>query len=136
MKILKLNVVSAIILSLIITSCTGQQANTGGTFKDISVEQATKMLQEKKEILVLDVRTPGEVASGKIEGAVVIDFQSATFTSTIDKLDKEQPILVYCAVGGRSGNTMDMMKKKGFKEVYNLAGGIQAWNAAGKPLTK
>lgn len=136
MKYLKFNVLAATIFSLIITSCTGQQSTTGSSFKDVSVEQATKMIQEKKDMLVIDVRTPGEVASGKIEGAMVIDFQGATFNSIVDQLDKEQPILVYCAVGGRSGKTMDIMKKKGFKEVYNLAGGIQAWNAAGQPLTK
>lgn len=124
------------IFAMIVSSCTGQQSNPTASFKDVSVEQATKMMQEKTNLLVLDVRTPGEVATGKIEGATVIDFQGATFNSIIDQLDKEQPVLVYCAVGGRSGKTMDIMKEKGFKEVYNLGGGITAWNAAGKPLVK
>ena len=129
----------ALVFSLIISSCTGQQSSnttTPTSFKDISVDQATELMKDKENLLVLDVRTPGEVAEGKIEGATVIDFQGATFSSVIDQLDKEQPVLVYCAVGGRSGNTMALMKSKGFKEVYNLDGGIKAWNAAGKPLVK
>ena len=126
------------ILSLSIFSCTGQKANTeaSNTFKDVSVEQASTMMQENRNLLVLDVRTPGEVAEGKIKGATVIDFQGATFSATIDQLDKEQAVLVYCAAGGRSGKTMEMMKAKGFKEVYNMTGGFTAWTAAGKSVEK
>jgi rhodanese-related sulfurtransferase len=133
---MKLRVIVVSLLSLSIFSCTGQQTASETSFKDVSVEQASKMLQEKKNILVLDVRTPGEVAEGTIEGATVIDYQGATFNSIIDQLDKEQPVLVYCAVGGRSGKTMEIMKEKGFKEVYNLSGGFTAWKAAGKSVVK
>lgn len=137
MKTFKFTIVPAMVFSLVIISCTRQQpADATTSFTDISVDQAIGMMDGKKNLLVLDVRTPGEVAEGKIEGATVIDFQDTTFTSMIDQLDKGQPILVYCAVGGRSGKTMDLMKEKGFKEVYNLEGGIIAWNAAGKPLVK
>ncbi len=135
MKNLKTSFFVAVVFSMIMSSCTGQQTSSTNAYKDVTVEEATKMMKENNKLLVLDVRTPGEVAEGKIEGAMVIDFQGPNFNSMIDKLDKAQPVLVYCAVGGRSGKTMDMMKKKGFKEVYNLEGGIQAWNAAGKPLT-
>ncbi len=135
MKSLKLRLLVVSIFSLSVFSCTGQQS-TAESFKDIGVDEASKMMHEKKNMLVLDVRTTGEVAEGKIEGATVIDFQGATFNSIIDQLDKEHPVLVYCAVGGRSGKTMKLMKEKGFKEVYNLSGGMNAWTAAGKPVVK
>ena len=136
MKNIRFSLIVIAVLSLSIFSCTGQQTSSQTTYQDVNVEQASKMMQEKKNLLVLDVRTPGEVAQGKIEGATVIDFQGATFNSIIDKLDKDQPVLVYCAVGGRSSRTMAIMKDKGFKEVYNLSGGIQAWTAAGKTIVK
>lgn len=136
MKVLKMYGVLALILSLVITACTGQQTTNENSFKDVSVAEAANLIKDRKDLLVLDVRTPNEVAAGKIENATVVDFQGATFNSIIDQLDKAQPVLVYCAVGGRSGTTVKMMKEKGFKEVYNLSGGIQAWAAAGKPLVK
>ena len=136
MKNIRISLIIISVLSLGIFSCTGQQTESQSAYKDVNVEQASKLMKEKKNLLVLDVRTPGEVAQGKIEGAAVIDFQGATFNSNIDQLDKDQPILVYCAVGGRSSRTMSILKDKGFKEVYNLSGGIQAWTGAGKPVVK
>jgi rhodanese-related sulfurtransferase len=76
---------------------------------------------------LLDVRTPGEVDNGAIEGYTNINFSSSNFQSEIEKLDKNSPVLVYCASGGRSGKTMSMMKDMGFKEVYNLNGGYNGW---------
>ena len=58
------------------------------------------------------------------------------FEKQLEKLDKEKPVAVYCKVGGRSGQAMGKMNKLGFKEVYNLDGGMDAWKSAGKPTVK
>ena len=86
-----------------------------------------KALIEKGNGMLLDVRTPGEVANGTIEGSTNIDFNSPNFKSEIEKSDKNQPMLLFCASGGRSGSAMRMMKDMGFKEVYNLNGGYMRW---------
>lgn len=79
-------------------------------------------------VLLLDVRTPGETANGKIEGAVELDFQGDNFAAELGKLDKDKTYLVYCAAGGRSGKACKMMQEQGFKETYNLLGGYNAWS--------
>lgn len=86
--------------------------------------------------MVLDVRTDKEYNAGHIAGATQIDFYSDNFEAEIDKLDKNRPVYVYCRSGGRSGKTMNMMKEKGFTLVYNLDGGMMAWEAAGQPVEK
>lgn len=86
--------------------------------------------------LILDVRTSKEVAKGMIEGAQHLDFYGEAFETELGKLPKEQPVYVYCRSGGRSGKTMAMMEKLGFKNVVNLAGGMLAWEKAGLPIAK
>lgn len=95
-----------------------------------------KKLIETKPGQVLDVRTPEEWAEGTINGAIKINYYDKDFADQLDKLDKTKPVYVYCKVGGRSGGAAKQMKKMGFKQVYNLEGGIKAWDKAGYPKTK
>lgn len=101
-------------------------AQTTPVAKNVSVAEFAELIKNENGI-ILDVRTEGEVAAGAIDGSINIDYYSDDFQAEIDKLDKTKPIYVYCAVGGRSGNAMKMMAKKGFLEVYNLSGGYNAW---------
>ncbi|MGR6086671.1 MAG: rhodanese-like domain-containing protein [Arcticibacter sp.] len=94
--------------------------------KDVSVKEFSKLISAGKGT-ILDVRTPGEIAKGSIKGSINLDFFDDNFESKLDQLDKTKPVYVYCAAGGRSSDAMDMMKKKGFVEVYNLLGGYNAW---------
>ena len=87
-----------------------------------------KALMEKEGAQLIDVRTPGEVAGGMIEGATNLDYNGANFKEQIDALDRDQPVLVYCRSGGRSGNAAAMMKEMVFKEVYDLQGGYMNWS--------
>lgn len=82
---------------------------------------------KEKPGAILDVRTKGEVAKGAIPNSIHNDIFEDDFETKIDKMDKSKPVYVYCASGGRSGEAMEMMHKKGFKEVYNLVGGYTDW---------
>ncbi len=104
-----------------------QQATQGGT---VEVAEFKRLLAERPGQLV-DVRTPGEWAGGVIPGSAQIDFQAADFQDRITALDKERPVYVYCAAGGRSRKAMEQMDAMGFKEVYDLAGGMGAWSSSG-----
>lgn len=95
--------------------------------KDVTAEEFKSLFESGKGTLI-DVRTVGEVQSGAIEGSINIDFNGGDFESEIEKLDKNQPVYVYCAAGGRSSSAMNMMKEKGFTEVYNLLGGYSNWS--------
>lgn len=126
------------------TSCnegsTKEMANNnGGESTEAAPQEPTEVINkvvspsEFKELMnaegaqLIDVRTPGEVAGGMIEGAQNIDYNGANFKDQIDALDRDQPVLVYCRSGGRSGRAAAMMKEMGFKEVYDLQGGYMNW---------
>ena len=117
----------ASLLILFISGTLSAQQKTAATIaKNVDPKEFSRLMNAKPG-LILDVRTPGEVEKGAIRGSRNIDFFSDNFSNEIDKLDKNKPVYVYCASGGRSGETMDLMKEKGFKEVYNLEGGYTAW---------
>jgi rhodanese-related sulfurtransferase len=78
------------------------------------------------DAVLLDVRTAGEIAAGKIEGALSLDFFDPTFDQKLGKLDKAKTYFVYCRSGQRSANACRSMHEMGFAKLYNLAGGILA----------
>ena len=87
-----------------------------------------------KSVVLLDVRTPAEFASGHIAGATNIDFESGNFENDIASLDKSKSYAVYCRSGNRSGQATALMAKAGFKSIFNLDGGIINWQNAGNSL--
>ena len=95
---------------------------------EINSEQLTDMIDKGQNMLLLDVRTPEEVADGKISDALEIDFYGDNFEAEIDKLDKGKHYVVYCRSGVRSANSVALMKEKGFSKCTNLKGGYNAWS--------
>lgn len=85
---------------------------------------------------MIDVRTAQEFKEGHIKGAVNIDYYKSDFKQLMAKLDKSKPIAVYCTVGGRSGAGAKIVQQLGFKEVYDLEGGIVLWQRNGYKLVK
>ncbi len=84
---------------------------------------------------LLDVRTAEEFQNGYIKNALQADWTNkAEFETRVKYLDKDKPLLVYCASGIRSAQAMKWLQQNGFKNVENLNGGIRAWKAAGKPM--
>tara|TARA_R110000751_G_scaffold240617_5_gene341219 strand:- start:1302 stop:1661 length:360 start_codon:yes stop_codon:yes gene_type:complete len=79
---------------------------------------------ENKKVQLIDVRTPDEFNSGHIKDAKNIDFFSGKFNVEFNKLDKEQPVYVYCRSGSRSRKTASKLEAIGFTEIYDLNGGF------------
>ncbi len=112
------------------TNNTSSSANgqTEGIFKVISpADFKAALTANADQLQLIDVRTPQEVAAGAIEGSTNLDFNAGGFKEKIAALDKEKPVYLYCASGGRSGKTLKMMQSMGFKEVYDLKGGYSSW---------
>ncbi len=107
-----------------------------GPAKNVSADEATKLLAEKKEIVVLDIRTEAEFKTGHIAGAKNIDFQAGDFAKKIAELDKSKTYLVHCAGGGRSGRSLEVFASQKFTSILHLNEGFKAWVAAGKPVEK
>jgi len=77
---------------------------------------------------ILDVRTEQENIAGSIKGSINIDFWHPDFITLVkNQFDKSEPLLIYCAGGGRSGMAADKLRKKGFKVIYNLEGGFDGY---------
>lgn len=79
------------------------------------------------DVTILDVRQPNEYQSGHIPGAKLIPLPQ--LGERLNELDPQKPTVVYCAIGGRSRVAAQMLAGKGFDEVYNLTGGIRAWQS-------
>lgn len=124
-----------------LVSCDAQSAGSKSATgkiepiaRDLQVQDFKKLYDSKSGAILLDVRTPSETAGGIIANALEGDISSAAFEKQISNLDKSKPVFVYCRSGARSGRAMSIMKQQGFQEVYNLAGGIGAWQQAGFPV--
>lgn len=99
------------------------------SFENIPVEKFSELMKEDNH-LILDVRSPQELAEGSIAGYEMINFFDSDFSQQVEKLDKSKTYLIYCRSGNRSGQACAMMSTMGFEKLYNLEGGIGAWNAA------
>ncbi len=94
------------------------------------------MNSEEDNLLMLDVREPGETAGGKIAKATQIPVGSVS--KRIGELEKhrDKHVIVYCKTGTRSSIACKDLDKAGFGHVYNLNGGITAWQEAQMPISK
>jgi len=96
---------------------------------NIAQDQWWEGAQDNAEAVILDVRTPAEWNEGIIPGATNIDiYQGDAFMDALEQLDKDKTYYVYCRSGARSGNACNIMIQMGFKNAYNLTGGIMGWN--------
>ncbi len=129
------NLMKGILLLLFIlpTLALFSQAQNG---KKLDPQNFEKQLKESKDPILVDVRTPGEYAQGHLANSVLIDINSDDFRSRISKLDKTKPVFVYCKAGSRSSSAVGVFEDLGFKEIYDLSGGIIAWQKANKPVVK
>ena len=80
---------------------------------------------------VIDVRTPEEVATGYLEGAVFIDWNSPTFIDEVSKLDPAGTYVIYCRSGNRAGQAIDAMKELGFTNLTNAGSIAEAADLTG-----
>ncbi len=101
-------------------------------FATVTPQQAQQLIEHKKGLVILDVRTPQELVNGFIDGSHNVPLWPMMKGEL--NLPKDTPLLVICAVGGRSYAAGQALAKWGFQEVYSMSGGIDAWKQAGLPL--
>jgi thioredoxin len=123
---MKLNFISLLLLSFLFISCHGQTYNAVNT---IDVKSFAEKLKTNENPQLLDVRTPEEYSVEHIGNAKNVNWNGDDFVAKVNSYDKSKPIFVYCKVGGRSAQAANKLAELGFKEIYNLNGGIMKWNA-------
>ena len=136
MRIMKMLIYSIALITLL--SCSTD--NESKAVDNVSIQTTKNYLLKPEEfkkmilnedVVILDVRTAYEVAGGNIYGAINIDYNGDNFKESISELDKSKTYLVYCHSGGRSSKTRTVMNDLGFKDVYDLQGGITSWKNQG-----
>jgi rhodanese-related sulfurtransferase len=110
---------------------------TAETIQTINPKQAAELVLRENgntDFIILDIRTPAEFQAGHLNGAVLLDYYSKTFVEGLKQLDRNKIYLVYCRSGNRSGKALSLFKHLEFKQVYNIAQGINGWVKAGLPI--
>ena len=102
-------------------------------YNDVSVQQAKEMI-DRGEVFILDVRTQEEYDAGHIKNSTLISVQ--VLDKRLNELPRDKKILVYCMSGIRSAQASGILVNNGFKEVYNMKGGITDWTNAGYDVVK
>jgi len=143
---MKSTLFSALLLFLSLTACQSpsssetSQATTDSSSTTTAGSVVTLTVQEfatqSSKGTLLDVRTAGEVAQGKIEGALVIDYYSPDFLDQVSQISKDQEVYLYCAVGARSEEAARLLVQQGYTKVYHLQGGIQGWSQEGMAVVR
>lgn len=118
----------------LLAGCQGQAQ--GVKPQKLSPDSFEARLNSAKDGILVDVRSQDEYAEGHLSNATLIDIWSDDFKTQIGKLDKSKPVFVYCKAGTRSAKAADALIEAGFKQVYDLDGGITAWQDAHKKIVK
>lgn len=103
--------------------------------RDISSREAKVMMEKDKgKVFVLDVRTPEERRQGYIAGSSLIPIDK--IEKRLAEIPRNRPVIVYCAVGSRSGVVAQVLARQGYGEVYNMRDGIVGWYRNGYALQR
>jgi len=136
MDMKKIVLLAFVLLSLCVVSLSELQTAHASPYMDINVGTAYNMITNGSypNLVVLDVRTQSEYDGGHIYGAVWIPHTE--LEARIGELagHEDHEIIVYCGSGGRSVNASKILDAYNFTKVYNVLGGISAWQFAGYPV--
>jgi len=125
-------ILSILAVVLVLSSCQAQEK------KGVQLVPAKEFSQKVEGVKeqIIDVRTPKEFQQGHLKNAQNIHLYDQDFAQRIEKLDKKQPVYVYCKAGGRSSEAVEIMQNHGFESIIELQGGTDSWTESGLPLEK
>ena len=126
------------VAAVLIAGCLGDgSAPEDRIIRTIPPAEVSALMEEKGQgsgIVIIDVRRPDEFAAGHIRGAININ--SVQFSERLASLDLDGTYVIYCQRGGRSAGVRELMREAGFREVYEIEGGMSAWRTAGYPVVR
>lgn len=128
----------SIVAAVLISGCLndGPAPERDQVIRTIPPAEASALIDkmgQSPEFVIIDVRRPDEFAGGHIPDAINID--SADFSEHLASLDQDGTFVIYCRGGVRSAVVREQMREAGFREVYEIEGGMNAWKAAGLLVT-
>lgn len=125
--------ITALVLLLALVGCKGmEQKEREPLLVQVTTERAHEMIESGGDYLILEISTAEECSEeGTIENSINIDFFGDDFRDQVDKLDKSAAYILFCRSGKRSAKALIIMEELGFLEVYEVAGGVYAWEEKG-----
>ena len=93
----------------------------------VSANKFSEIISNDKSVIIIDVRTPDEFNKGHLKNSLNINWFDENFDENLNIFSKDLPVMVYCLSGGRSSKANERIKSLGFKNVYELDGGILEW---------
>ena len=96
-------------------------------------EAARRLREDPDQPVLLDVRELGEFITVRAPGAVLLP--TSEFAARAGELPEDRPLLVVCHSGSRSAAVVGFLQRAGRTDVTNVAGGMEAWERAGLPVT-
>lgn len=124
MRKIKLSI--PMILSAMFLSSCGTSGSSSSGYRQISMDEAVKMMRDEKDYIILDVRRPDEYAEGHIPGAINVPNEEIGTAEIAELPNKSQLILVYCRSGRRSKEAAEKLIKLGYTNIVEF-GGILDW---------
>jgi thioredoxin 1 len=119
------------LILLLVVTC----AACGQTPGLLTPDAFSALLGKTPTAQLVDVRTPAEFGKGHLANALNVNVNGPKFEMQAGALDKTRPVFIYCLSGGRTVKAAEYLRQHGFAPVYELAGGVIKWQAAGLPLT-
>ena len=113
-------------LFLLVAGCAAP-AESEASYRQVSMDEAIAMMEEKNDYIILDVRTPEEFAEKHIPDAINIPNETIGTEEIPELPDKEQLILVYCRSGNRSKQASEKLVRLGYTNIVEF-GGINDWS--------
>ena len=110
------------VLSLMLLSSCGTPGSSSSGYRQISMEEAVKMMRDEKDYIILDVRRPDEYAEGHIPGAINVPNEEIDTAEISELPDKSQLILVYCRSGRRSKEASEKLARLGYTNIVEFGG--------------
>ena len=110
------------VLSRMLLSSCGAPGNSSLGFRQISMDEAVKMMKDEKNYIILDVRRPDEYVEGHIPGAINVPNEEIGTSKIAELPDKSQLILVYCRSGRRSKEASEKLVKLGYTNIVEFGG--------------
>ncbi len=121
------------LLLALLSGCINPVKQPGGKYADVTVSEGKQMI-DSGGIFILDVRTKEEYDTGHINRSILIPLED--LEKRYNEIPRDKKILVYCRTGHRSAQASEILVKNGFKQIYNMKGGISEWTKAGYEIIK
>jgi len=131
---MKIATAGMIVLVTVLFGALAASTCSAGEPKNISSTQAKALLAKDKKIVILDVRTPEEYGQAHLHGALLIPLSD--LEKRVQEIPRDRPLLVYCAVGGRSVSAAGFLAAHGYREIYQISDGLVGWYKNGFPIEK